>query len=213
MIAVDLNKSWDWKKDIVELALLKKMQPKTDFLPPILSRGALYQGMADDANIYLWGGTTSYTNTSFPGFESPTPAKLSLWAYDTILLEWNPFDVSKGSPNRPSSAAFAEAPDQGLAFFLNGQLDSGSSTETQNLGDEGKVFLQGMIVLDLKNRAARNISTSAMSGERPRSRGRMQYISGIGEKGILVHVGGNQKIASDTTNTYVGDLVRVTKML
>ena len=163
--------------------------------------------MADDTNIYLWGGTTSFTNTSFPGFESPTPAKHSLWAYDTAQGEWNPYDVSKGSPNRPSSAAYAEAPDQGLAFFLNGQIDSGSSFETQNLGDEGKVFLRGMIVLDLKNRTARNISTSVVSGDNPRSRGRMQYIPGIGEKGILVHLGGNQKNVNDTTNSYVGDLV------
>ena len=207
MIAIDLKKSWDWKKDIVELASLKKTQPKINQIPPILSRGALYQGMIDDTNIYLWGGTTSYTNTSFPGFQSPTPANQSLWAYDTALGEWNSFDVSKGSPNRPSSAAFAEEPDKGLAFFLNGQLDSGSSTETQNLGDKGKVFLRGMIVLDLKNRTARNVSTSAVSGEKPRSRGRMQYVPGIGQKGILVHVGGNQKAASDTTNSYVGDLV------
>lgn len=209
MIAIDLEKSWDWKKDIAELASLKTTDPKTHFIPPILSRGALYQGMADDANIYLWGGTTSYTNTSFPGFQPPTSAKHSLWAYDTNSLQWTPFDVSEGSPNRPSSAAFAEAPDQGLAFFFNGQLDSGSSSETQNLGDQAKVFMQGMIVLDLKNRAAKNLSTSAVSGLRPRSRGRMQYIPGIGEKGILVHAGGNQKIATDTTNSYVGDLVGI----
>ena len=213
MIAVDLKKSWDWKKDIVELAMLKKMDPTTHLIPPILSRGALYQGMADDGSIYLWGGTTSYTNTSFPGFEPPTAAKYSLWGYDTASLEWTPFDVSEGSPNRPSSAAFAEAPDQGLAFFLNGQVDSGSSTGTQNLGDQGKVFLQGMIVLDLKSRSAKNLSTSALSGQRPRSRGRMQYIPGIGEKGILVHVGGNQKIATDTTNSYVGDLVWIAPLL
>ena len=212
MIAIDLRSSWDWKKDIVELASLKKPDPKTHLIPPILSRAALYQGIADDTNIYLWGGTTSYTNASSPGFEPPTPAKYSLWGYDTTSLEWTPFDVSKGSTNRPSSAASAEAPDQGLAFFLNGQLDSGSSTETQDLGDQGRVFLQGMIVLDLKNRAAKNLSTSALSGLRPRSRGRMQYIPGIGEKGILVHVGGNQKIVTDTTNSYVGDLVGVAHM-
>lgn len=213
MIAVDLKKSWDWKKDIKEVALLKKTDPKTHLIPPILSRGALYQGTADDANIYLWGGTTSHTNTSFPGFEPPTPAQYSLWAYNTASLEWTPFDVSEGSSNRPSSAASAEAPDQGLAFFLNGQLDSGSSSGTQNLGDQGKVFLQGMIVLDLKNRSAKNLSTSALSGQTPRSRGRMQYVPGIGEKGILVHVGGNQKIATDTTNSYVGDLVGIAHML
>lgn len=213
MISIDLKTSWDWKEKLLELASLKEMEPMTHCIPPILSRGALYQGMADDANIYLWGGTVSYTNTSFPGFEPPIPAKYSLWAYDTGLQEWTPYDVSEGSPNRPSSAAFAEAPDQGLAFFLNGQLDSGSSTGTEVLGDQGKVFLQGMIVLDLKNRSAKNLSTSAVSGQRPRSRGRMQYIPGIGEKGILVHVGGNQKNVTDITNSYVGDLVGIAYML
>lgn len=207
MIAIDLSKSWDWKTNISEKPFYKRAQPKTGIYPPILSRGALYQGMNDDENLYLWGGTTSYTNTSFPDFRAPGPAKYSLWSYDVVSNEWDHIDVSKGSANRPSSASSAEAPDQGLAFFFNGELDSGSSLETQVLGDANKVFLEGMIVLDTKNHTTRNISTSAVSGDMPRSRGRMQYVPGIGEKGILLQIGGNQKPVNETDNTYIGNLV------
>jgi hypothetical protein len=155
------------EEDTVESVLLKKSQSETDLTSSILSRGALYQNMIDDNNIYLWGGTTSFVNISSPGFDALTSAEHSLWAYDTALGVWNRFDVSEGRPNRPSSAAFAEVPDQGLAYFFNGQRDSGSSTETQNLGDKKKVPLQGMIALNLKDRTARNLSTSAVSGEKP----------------------------------------------
>lgn len=164
--------------------------------------------MNDDDNIYLWGGTTSYTNTSFPGFRAPDLARYALWSFNTISKEWIHFDISKASPNRPSSASSAEAPDQGLAFFLSGELDSGSEVETQVLGDSNKVFIEGMIVIDTKNQSAKNVSTAALFGDMPRSRGRMQYISGIGQRGILVQIGGNQKPVDETDNTYIGDLVR-----
>ena len=163
--------------------------------------------MSSDDNIYMFGGTTSYTNTSFPGFRAPDLARYSLWSYNTVSKEWNHFDVSDGSPNRPSSASSAEAPDQGLAFFLSGELDSGSSVETQVLGDANKVFLEGMVVLDTVHLTARNLSTSALLGDMPRSRGRMQYIPGIGGKGILIQIGGNQKTVTETDNTYIGNLV------
>lgn len=185
----------------------KTVQPKTGVTPPVLSRGALYQGTNDDDNIYLWGGTTSYMNTSFPGFRAPDLAQYALWSYNTKIGEWDHFDVSKASPNRPSSASSTEAPDQGLGFFLSGELDSGSSVETQVLGDANKVFLKGMIVLNTTDQTARNISTDALLGNMPRSRGRMQYIPGIGQRGILIQIGGNQKPVEETDNTYIGNLV------
>ena len=111
--------------------------------------------------------------------------------------------------NRPSSASSAEAPDLGLAFYFNGEMDSGSAVGSGVGGLNDKVFLKGMIVLDTKNQTARNVSTSAVSGDKPRSRGRMQYVPGIGKKGILVQIGGNQKPVNDTKDRHVGDLVRL----
>ena len=208
MIRIDLSKPWDWTTNISEIAILKNAQPNTGVTTPVLSRGALFQGTPNDNNIYLWGGTTSYTNTSFPGFRPPNPAAYSLWGYDIHTEQWSHFDVTKGSPNRPSSASYGEAPEQGLGFFFNGELDSGSSTETQVFGDAVKMFIEGMIVVDTKNHTAKNISTSQVSAGFPRSRGRMQYVSSVGERGALIQIGGNRKATNETENTYIGDLVR-----
>ena len=173
----------------------------------MLDSASLFHGEDDDDNFYLWGGTTSYFNTSFPGFEGPTPSQYSLWSYNVVSQVWDQYDVTLDSPYRPSYGSYTEARDQGLAFYFNGQLDSGSSTETQSFGNDVKQFLEGMIVIDTKNQTARNLSTTAVVGDMPRTRGGMMYIDGIADKGILVQIGGNQKPVTNTTNTYTGDLV------
>ena len=208
LIAVDMKNSWNWNVSISETALNKTADPRTGTNPPVLSRGALYHGMDEDDNIYLWGGTTSEWNTSFPGYEGPSTQQYSLWSYNLVTKVWNQFDVTLGSPNRPNSGSHAEATDQGLSFYLNGVLDNGSELETEGLGTNSKQYLQGMIVINTNNQTAKNLSTSAVVGTMPRSRGQMQYISGIGAKGILVQIGGNQQSINNNTDSWVnGDLV------
>ena len=153
------------------------------------------------------GGTTSYSNTSFPNFCPPYPAQYSVWSDNITSQAWAQYDVTLGSPNRPSSGSSTEARDQGLAFFFNGQLDSGSEETTTKFGDDRKVSLEGMIVIDTNNHTAKNLSTQAVVGNTPRSRGRMQYIEELGGKGILIQIGGNQKNVTNTNDTYMSDLV------
>lgn len=208
LIAVDMNNSWDWKANISETALNKTANPKTGTNPPVLSRGAMYHGTDEDENIYLWGGTTSEWNTNFPGYEGPSVQQYSLWSYNLVTQVWNQFDVTLASPNRPNSGSYAEATDQGLAFCLNGFLDDGSEIQTEGLIPNSKQYLQGMIVIDTNNQTAKNLSTGAVVGTLPRSRGRMQYISGVGSNGILVQIGGNQQSVNNNTDSWInGDLV------
>lgn len=214
LIAVDLSTSWDWQTNISEKALVKAANPSTGVAPPILVDGALYHGTEDDNNIYLWGGTTSNLNTSFPGFQQPTLAANSLWGYNINSKEWTQFDVFKGSTiSRPSSGTSTEARDQGLAFYFNGEIDSGSSQETEGLGTTAKVALEGMIVINTNNQTARNVSTYGVSGDLPRTRGLLQYIIGISSNGILVQIGGNQKRVTDNVDRDVGDLVSLRSLL
>ncbi len=187
----------------------KKANPQTGTLPPVQSRGALYYGSQQDNHIWLWGGTTSYSNTSFKGFQGPLPSQYSLWSYDTVAQAWAQFDTSISIPNRPSSGSYAEAIDQNLAFFFNGQLDSGSQQSTQSFGNNVKEFIGGMVVINTSNQTARNLSTTSVVGDFPRTRGRMQYVPGIGPKGILVQIGGNLKALTNLNNDYVGNLVSV----
>ncbi|KAI9778897.1 MAG: hypothetical protein M1839_007860 [Geoglossum umbratile] len=207
LIMINMTESWDWKTNISESYIDKTKNPKTGDKPPVVVRGAFYQGSSTDDNIYLYGGTTSYQNTSFFEFVPPSPSKYSLWSYDTKNNTWDQFDISDASPNRPCSGSFAEAPELGLAFFLNGGIDSGSSKEVQPIGSDAKIWLKGMIVIDTHKRTARNLSTDALLGGNPRSRGKMIYVPGIGKKGILVALGGSYKPASDSSNTVIGTLL------
>ena len=194
-----MSQSWDWKTNISENALAKTPNPRTGTAPPVLSRGALFYGSANDSNIYLWGGTTSYWNTSFPGFEAPTPQQYSLWSFDMATQEWDQYDLTLGSANRPSSGSFTNAEELGLGFYFNGELDSGSEIQTERYGNAVKQLIGGMIVVDLVNQTARNLSTQAVSGDMPRSRGGMMYIHNIGPEGVIVQIGGNQQNVTNTT--------------
>jgi hypothetical protein len=201
LIKIDLSQQFDWMtwdkpwndmEDAVTL-LNKTADLDTSNLPPQVSRGALFTGAPEDNRIWLYGGTTIWWNTGFPDFKPPTTAVYSLWSFDTMSLLWDQYDVSSESPMRPSNGLAAEAPDLGLAFYFNGEIDSGSSTETQPLGNYAKAFLEGMVVINSTSQTASNVSTAAAVGNLARTRGAAEYIPDIGGNGILVLVGGTYK--------------------
>ncbi len=101
----------------------------------------------------------------------------------------------------------AGAREQHLSFYLNGQVDWGSSSQTANLDSSTSIYQPGMIVINHDTQTAMNVSTDALVGKKPRSRGGLQYMVGIGSKGLLVLIGGNQKDVSDTTDRGLGELV------
>ena len=181
--------------------------PITGFLPPQVVRGTLYQGSQGDDSIYLYGGTSSYANTSFPGWQPPTPSTYTLWSYDTKYRQWTNYNIEQSAPYRPSNGAAAEAVDQGLAFYFNGELDSGSSQGIDIINGTG-VFVSGMVVVNTTDQTARNLSTAQVSTDLARARGRMQYIPGVGEKGILVLIGGSSFPANQLRRVGSDNLVR-----
>jgi hypothetical protein len=206
LIEVDLTSSWDWKQNISIRAVSEKPNPRTGADPPVVVRGALYAGGRSDSSIYQYGGTVSYANTSFPGFQKPTSSQYALWSYNTSNGSWDQFDVTLGAEYRPAGGAYAEATDQELAFYLNGYINNGTSNDLEN-SDDLLRYLDGLIVIDTHTQMATNISTSSLVNF-PRVKGGMVYIPGIGPKGILVAVGGVTKPVNDgsTSNegTYVG---------
>jgi hypothetical protein len=107
-----------------------------------------------------------------------------------VSLLWDQYDVTSESPMRPSNGLAAEAPNLGLAFYFNGEVDSGSSIETQPLGNYAKAFLEGMVVINSTSQTAVNVSTAAAVGNLARTRGVAEYIPDIGGSGILVLTGG-----------------------
>lgn len=179
-------------------------------MPPQVVRGTLYQGAPSDSRIFLYGGTTSYANTSFPGWQNPVASTYSLWSLDPDSTTWDQYTIGSNATYRPSSGAAAEAPDQGLAFYFNGMIDNGSSAETVILGvNNVNVFLPGMIVINTTNpdQSTRNLSTSALTGNQARARGQMQYVPNVGKNGILVQIGGSSKPVTELTDTELVNLV------
>ena len=205
-----MTASWDWKSNISIVAINKTANPTTGTYPPIVMNAALYAGGATDENIYLYGGTVSFVNTSFPGFQYPQPPTYSLWSFDTSTKLWNQYDVTLSAPNRPFSGAYAEVPEQGLAFWLNGELNNGSSNTLATLPDISQ-NLGGLVVLDTNTQTARNLSTSSLGDRFPREGGTLNYISGIGKQGILVAIGGSAKSATDSNPSSNGTLVCISR--
>ena len=202
MIKVNLSTSWDWKVNISEIASNITVYPSTGTLPPQVVRGTLYQGNEDDDRIYLYGGTTSFANTSFPGWQPPLPSAYSLWSYDVVSRQWSQIEVGNNAPYRPSSGAAAEALDQGLVFYFNGEFDSGSWQEI-GIVSGTNVFVSGMVVINTTDHTMRNLSTAQVSVDSARARGRMQYVPGVGLKGILVLIGGSSFPANQLDGTDV----------
>lgn len=92
-------------------------------------------------------------------------------------------------PERPSRGAYAEAAEQGLAFYLGGQLSQGSSSTTLELGNQ-TYGLQGMTMLNLTDSTmSKNLTTSFYPDEGVVS-STLTYVPNLGDKGILVSMGG-----------------------
>lgn len=205
LIEVDMRSSWDWKHNISINAVNKTANPDTGTSPPLVDRGTMYSGPSTDPNIYLYGGTVSYLNTSFPGFQKPTSSQYALWSYDTAATEWDQYDVKLNAPYRPAGGAHAEAPDQGLAFYLNGFVDNGTNNQLENM-DNFRRYLDGMIVINTESNSATNVSTDSLRAS-PRAKGGMTYVPNVGTSGILVAVGGVTKPSSDSSASNEGTYV------
>jgi hypothetical protein len=170
MFAVNMTASWDWKTNISEIVINKTADPRTGNPPPIVESAALYLGPQNDSQVYLYGGVTSTINQSFPNMQLPTTTQYTLyvqlfegldfllrisliesrWGFDTGSHVWTQHDIFDSVSERPCRGAYAEAQDQGLAFYLNGMLTNKSSYTTSYLGNSS-IFLEGMIVLDLNS--------------------------------------------------------------
>ena len=65
-----------------------------------------------------------------------------------------------------------------------------------------------MVVVNITDQTARNLSTAHLGIDQARAGGQMQYIPGVSEKGILVLIGGSIFPASQLNNVNPGSFVR-----
>ncbi|OTA94145.1 hypothetical protein M434DRAFT_30317 [Hypoxylon sp. CO27-5] len=127
------------------------------------------------------------------------------WGFNTKTYDWTQYDVSMDIPERPSSGASAEAPELGMAFYLNGMITNMSST-THYYDNITSSSLEGMVVLDLQNHTAMNRSTDIITNNTPRTRGGMVYIASVGKMGILVSVGGAMGVEGNLQLVNMGQI-------
>ncbi|KAJ5733904.1 cell wall anchored protein [Penicillium malachiteum] len=184
LITADMNASWDWKTNISMTEIAKKVDANTGTDPPVNIRGALFAGMEDNDSVYTYGGTVSWINESFPGFQWPTAPAYTLWSYGISSGDWDQYDISLDAPYRPAGGAYAEATDQGLGFYLNGFIDNGSSSLYADYTNFQR-YLDGLIVLDINTQEAVNISTSDLTNY-PRAMGGLVSLPNLGSQGIMV---------------------------
>jgi hypothetical protein len=192
MITIPLNFTWDWKTNIIIEAQAKNAtNPLTGTLPPSQIRGHMFHGPANEPGVYVYGGTTYMGNQSFEAYAWPDSSAYPLWSYTRgPNYPWSQYAVA--APWMPNHGAAAEAIDQGLAFYLNGQIDWGTSSKTLDTFKTQDLYvpLDGMIVLNLTTQSSKNISTARLQGGAPRVGGSMEYIASVGAMGALVALGG-----------------------
>ncbi|KAL1647407.1 hypothetical protein SLS58_002735 [Diplodia intermedia] len=196
LLRIDMRDNWDWKTNITIQALQKAENEETGSYPPSLVRGALFEGPRNQSKIYTYGGTTFFGNASFGEQDSPASNTYSLWSYDTSAHVWDQYDVTKGSPLRPNRGSSAEAPTHGLSFYLNGQIDAGSSAVSEASLGNNTEFLDGMIVLNTVDTSSRNLSTATLGDARVA--GGLQFIDAIGSNGALIAIGGLRRNENQT---------------
>jgi len=219
ILSINLTDTWNWKKRgnetgglSINISQKNVTNPDTGTIVPSLIRGHMFHGPANSTDIYRFGGTNYMYNQSFEGYTSPESSTYPLWTYDPSdsSKPWGQHSISQ--PWQPNHGAAAEAIDMGLGFYLNGQIDMGTSTKTLALQDTTQTLytpLEGMLVINLVDFSSANISTSSMNKGTPRVGGTLDYIDAVGTSGILVALGGQIQpgLGGQVANRSRGELV------
>lgn len=190
LIEVDMGGSWNWKTNV---SITQKERHESGSIegmswPVNVHDGALFGGTENSDTLYMFGGTTMDFNQSFPYYLIPPTEQYALWTYDIKGDLWTAFDTSSSGITIPSWGANAEAPNQGLAYYLGGQIDAGTANTTQYL-EEDIVRLGGMVVLDTTSSKTKNLTVDE-SIKSNRQGASMVYVDNFGDAGVLVLLGG-----------------------
>lgn len=186
-----MTASWDWKTNVSISQFARDESGSVAGMkwPVNVHDGALFGGLDGSSSLHMFGGTTSSFNQSFPNYEIPPDTRYGIWDYDMDANLWTAVDTSDSLDTIPSWGASAEAPDQGLAFYVGGQTDNGTANSTQFLGSD-TVGVTGMVIYDTTTSKMRNI-TGLSAVKTNRQGGGLVYLENFGRAGLLVMLGGH----------------------
>ncbi|CAN9342729.1 unnamed protein product [Alternaria alternata] len=198
---IDMSTSWDATTNFTEKRIGRFGNSAMNANPPNMVRGALYRGLVDNRRLFTFGGSTFLANESDADWKLPASDDYSLWSYDTESMSWAQYDLTYAVPRRPNWGANAEAWRLGLAFYLNGMVDKGSSIAAytmteyingtlQNETADHITYLPGLNIINMTTQVARNVGTDSLGA--PRIAGGLVWGSRIGKSGngTLVAMGG-----------------------
>lgn len=221
MLTIPLNETWDWKlKDnesqhiTIDTTRKNDTNPDTGTPIPSLFRGYMFHGPDNSSAVYRFAGTNYMYNESFEGYVGPESSSYPLWTFNfnSSGSSWDQYNIAQ--PWLPNHGAGIDAIDHGVGFYLNGQIDMGTSAKTlgalKDITQSLYMPVEGMLIIDLVNFSSKNISSSDLRGGAPRVGGTMEYIASVGDSGILVALGGQIQPAREggqKANRSEGELV------
>ncbi|KAG0137017.1 hypothetical protein HOY82DRAFT_651154 [Tuber indicum] len=200
--ALDLSKPVDFEAEFSDTAEIVSELP---FEIPHVKRGAAW---VDQNTIYYWGGELDIESVYMDGaFQNRTrawPDPMKYYTYDLSQPRgsrmWKTISISEaeGSDRLTSSPSYGEyafSTEARKGLYLGGvmarlELKNKDGSNATGGGMAG-YYLSSMVIFD---RAADLWKQETVSGELSDLQGGvMVYVAGVGEKGILVRMGGAKK--------------------
>ncbi|KAL6240690.1 hypothetical protein RBB50_012400 [Rhinocladiella similis] len=159
LISVDMTAPWDWKTNVCTSQNLGYLGGSVEgFNGPInVHDASLCGGKNDSTTIHMFGGTTSSFNKSFRYFEVAPTTQYAMWSYYTRYDTWLAINTSDPLGTIASWGASTAVSDMGLAFFVGGQIESGTVDTTQYLCDE-TIGISGTVVINTTTNHVQNFT-------------------------------------------------------
>ncbi|KAG0644237.1 hypothetical protein HOY80DRAFT_1133191 [Tuber brumale] len=198
--ALDLSKPLDFEAEFSDTSEVISELP---FTIPHVKRGAVW---VDQNTIYYWGGELEgesvYMNGAFQNTTREWPDPMKYYTYDLSQPKWSgkwkTVSISEGKgldtlTSSPSYGEYAYSTEARKGFYLGGvmamyELKNKDGSIATTITPSSAPHMDSMVVFDPATNTWRNEAiTEDQNGTQD---GVLVYVAGVGEKGILVRLGG-----------------------
>ncbi|RPB05155.1 hypothetical protein L873DRAFT_1785812 [Choiromyces venosus 120613-1] len=214
--ALDLSKPINLESEFSDTAEVISELP---FEIPHVKRGAVW---ADRNTIYYWGGELEvepvYQDGALQNRTREFPDPMKYYTYDLTQPKgagtWKTVSISAAGGSdqlttSPSAGEYTYSAEARKGFYLGGimsrdELKNKDGSNGTRTGIKNSYPVSSMVVYDVATNVWKNETiTAGLNGLRE---GAMVYVAGVGQKGILVRMGGanrdNVFISFDTVYVY-----------
>jgi hypothetical protein len=148
-------------------------------------------------SLNIFGGSLVTSNMS--NATTASPVSSTRWTLSGKNSTWSSSTIpGLDFTHLPMHGLSVQAPDQDLVFALEGVLRDGQSD---------RVFPR-MVVLNTRTNHARTVSTESIAPFSSLTKGILQYLPLLGEKGALLLLGGAVRSNDNVTTDPLGAMVK-----